>query len=71
MKNSCAALAERVLVQCFDKRRREIFEVLTTTRARSSKSFIPCLCMKTIRAKQERVHFAYFVPRDQHGIIAY
>ena len=26
--------------------------------------------MKTIRAKQAKVHFAYFVQRDQHGIIA-
>ena len=46
-----------------------IFEVLTTTRARISKSFIPCLYMKTIRAKQAKVYFAYFVLRDQRGII--
>ena len=26
--------------------------------------------MKTFRAKQVKVHFAYFVQRDQHGIIA-
>jgi len=26
--------------------------------------------MKTTRAKQAKVHFAYFVQRDQHGIIA-
>ena len=54
------------------KRRREIFifEVLTTTRARSGKSFILCLYMITIRAKQARVHSAYFVQRDQNGIIA-
>ena len=26
--------------------------------------------MKTIRAKQAKVHSAYFVQRDQHGIIA-
>ena len=26
--------------------------------------------MKTIRAKQAKVHFAYFVQRDQHEIIA-
>ena len=26
--------------------------------------------MKTIPAKQEKVHFAYFVQRDQHGILA-
>ena len=41
-----------------------------TTRARSSNSFILCLYMKTIRAKQAKVHSAYFVERDQHGIIA-
>ena len=44
--------------------------VLTITRARSSKSFILCLYMKTIRAKQAKVHSAYLVQRDQHGIIA-
>ena len=43
---------------------------MTTTRVRSSKSFILCLYMKTIRAKQAKVHFAYFVQRDQRGIIA-
>ena len=47
-----------------------IFEVLTTTRARSSKSFALCLFMKTIRAKQATVQFAYFVQREQHEIIA-
>ena len=26
--------------------------------------------MKTIRAKQAKVYFAYFVGRDEHGIIA-
>ena len=26
--------------------------------------------MKTIRAKQAKVYFAYFVRRDEHGIIA-
>ena len=53
------------------KRRREIFtfEVLTTTGARSSKSFILCLYMKTIRAWQAKVHSVYLVQRDQHGII--
>ena len=53
------------------KRRREIFifEVLTTIRARGRKSLIICIYMKTIRAKQAKVHFAYFVLRDQHGII--
>jgi len=54
------------------KRRGEIFifEVLTTTGARSSKSFLLCLYTKTICAKQPKVHSAYFVQRDQHGIIA-
>ena len=40
------------------------------TRARSIKSFSLCLYMKTIRAKQVKEHSAYFVQRDQHGIIA-
>ena len=40
------------------------------TRGRSSKSFTLCLYMKTIRAKPAKVQFAYFVQRDQHGIIA-
>ena len=50
------------------KRRREIFifEILTTTRARSSKSFSLCLSMKTVRTTQAKVQFAYFVQRDQH-----
>ena len=47
-----------------------IFEVFTTTQARGIKSFILFLCMKTIRAKQAKVLFAYFVPRGQLGIIA-
>lgn len=37
--------------------------------ARSSKSFVHCLSTKTIHAKQEKAHFAYFVRRDQLGII--
>ena len=32
-------------------------------RARSSKPFNLCLCMKTIHAKQAKVNFAYFVQR--------
>ena len=54
------------------KRRREIFifEVLTTAEARSRKSFFLCRYMNTIRAKQAKVYFAYFVERDQHGIIS-
>ena len=69
-KNNRVARAARFLVQFPTQsanRQREIFmfEVLTTTRARSSKSFILCIYMKTIRAKQAKVHFAYFVQRDQ------
>ena len=26
--------------------------------------------MKTVRAKEAKVHFAYFVQRDQQGVIA-
>ena len=47
------------------KRWREIFisevNVVTTTQARFSKSCILCLYMKTIRAKQAKVQFAYFI----------
>ena len=68
-KNNRAARAARFLCA---KGQREIFifEVLTTTRARSSKSFTLCFYMKTIRPKQAKVRFAFFVQRDQHGIIA-
>ena len=54
------------------KRQREIFifELLTATLARSRKSLILCLYMKTIRAKQAKVHFAKFVQHDQLEIIA-
>ena len=45
-------------------------ELLMTTRARSSKSFILCLYMKTIRVKKAKVDFVYFLQRDQHGLIA-
>ena len=41
-----------------------------TTEARSCKSFVLCLYMKTTRAKKANVHSAYCVQRDQHGIIA-
>ena len=53
----------------FSLQRREmfIFEVLTTTRARS-RSF--CLGVKAIRAKKAKVHFNHSLRRDQHGIIA-
>jgi len=33
-------------------------------------SFTLCLYMKTIRTTQAKVQFAYFVQRNQHGIIA-
>ena len=74
-KNNRAARAARFWCNFSTKsakRRREIFifVALTTTRARSSKSFILCLYMKAICAKQAKVHFAYLVQRDQHGIIA-
>ena len=39
------------------------------SRARRSKPFTLCLCIKTICAMQKKMHFAYFV-RDQLGIIA-
>ena len=70
-----AARATRFLVQLFDLVCQTttwnlIFEVLRTTRARSCKSFIFCLCMKTVRVKQAKVQFAYFLHRDQLGIIA-
>ena len=60
-KNNRAARAARFLVQCLDvvcqttTREISIFEVLTTTRARSSKCFIVCFYMKTISAKQVQV----------------
>ena len=74
IRKNRAARAARFLMQFFDvvsKWRREIFifEVLTKTRARSSKSFILCLFMKIISAKQAMVYFAYFVQCGQHGII--
>ena len=73
-KNDRGARAARFLLQCFDlvgQQRRDmfIFEVLTTTQTRSSKSFILFLCVKAIRAEQAKVHLIYFVRRDQHGII--
>ena len=42
-----------------------LFEVLTTTRARSRKPFILYLYMKIICGKQVKVHFAYFVQLEQ------
>ena len=41
-----------------------------TSRTRSSKSLILCFHMITIRARQAKMHLAYFVQCDQHGIIA-
>ena len=58
-KNRRAARGARFLVQFCD----------VVYVARSSKSFVHCLCTKTIHAKQEKAHFAYFVRRDQLGII--
>lgn len=46
------------------------FEVLTTTRPRSCKSFILCLCMKTFRAKKAEVPLANFLQRHQLEIIS-
>ena len=73
-KNDRAARAARFLMQFFDlvgqATQTFIFEVLKTTRTHSSKSFILCVYVKTIRAKQAKVYFAYFVHRNQHGIIA-
>jgi len=40
---------------------------MITTRARSSKSFILWLCMKTIHSKQAEWNFTYFQQRDQIG----
>ena len=58
-KNCRAARAARFMVKISTysvKRPREIliFEVLSTSRARSSKFFILCLCMKIIPAKQAK-----------------
>ena len=47
------------------------FEILTTTRACSRKSFVLSLCMKAAFVpKQAKVRLAYFVQLDQLGIIA-
>ena len=71
-KDNRAAHAARFLVQFFD------VDCQTATwnfhiwgsDDNASKSFSLCLYMKTNRAKQAKVHFAYFVQRDQQGIIA-
>ena len=63
-KNNRAA---RFLEQFFDMSAKQraifIFEVLTTTRAHSRKSFV-CLFMKTIRAKQAKVQSTNFIQLD-------
>ena len=70
-KNNRAARAARFSVQCFD-----VVWQTTTLNFHicgfddNSKSFTLCLYMKTIRAKQAKVHSTYCVERDQHGIIA-
>ena len=62
------------LWRCCCRRRRgclsSLFEVLTTTRARSRKPFILYLYMKIIRGKQVKVHFTYFVQLEQLRTIA-
>ena len=75
-KNNRAARTARFLLQIFDVVCQTVNDVnfhvwgSDDNSNRSSKSFILCLYVKTIRAKQARVHFAYFVRRDQHGVIA-
>ena len=64
------ALSSNFLTWSTKRRGIFIFEVKTTTQAHSGKFFILCLSMKTIRAKQAKVYFAYSTQRDQHGIIA-
>ena len=74
-KNNRAARAARFLVQLID-----VVCRATTWNfhswgsddnwARGRRSLIICIYMKTIRTMQAKVHFAYFVLRDQHGIIA-
>ena len=72
--NNRAARVARFLVQFFDVVCQMTtwnfhLEVLTTTRARSSKSSF-FTYIKTIHAKQAKVHSAYFVQREQHRIIS-
>ena len=45
------------------------FEVVTTTRARSSKSFILCVYVKTNHSNQVKGLFAIVEQRDQQDII--
>ena len=65
-KNNRAARAARTLAQVFDvvclttTWNFHIWGSLTTTRVRGSKSFILCLHLKTIPAKQAEVHLSYF-----------
>ena len=75
-KNNRAARAARFLVHFFltqsVKSPREIFifEVQTTARAHSSKYYFLWSHMKTSPAEQAKGHFAHFVKRAQHGIVA-
>ena len=62
-KNNRAArsLAQFFEVVCLTKTENfHIWGSLKTTRARSSKSFILCLHLKTIPAKQAEVHLPFF-----------
>ena len=75
-KNNRAARAARKAFCCnfltwsiMCQREIFIFKVLTTTRDRTRKSFILCLNMKTIRAKQANSRFAPLVQREQYGIV--
>jgi len=73
-KNNRAARVARFLVQCFDVVCQtttwnfHIWGSIDNKPAAVNLSFF-CLHMKTIRAKQAKVLSAYFVQRDQHGII--
>ena len=61
-KYNRAARAARFLAQCFDV-------VCQTMEWRQRELAAVNLYMKTIRTKQAKVQFAYFVQRDQNGII--
>lgn len=69
-KSNLAARAARILFLCSLPNDDVKFEVLTTTGARCSKSFILRVYMKTIYANQMKRHFAHFLQCDQHGQIA-
>ena len=74
-KNNRAPRAERFLAQIFDVvcQMTMEFSYLRSRRQRepaavnlSSSAFT----WRTVRAKQAKKHFAYFLQRDQHGVIA-